>query len=205
MKLIPILNTLAVELTSKYDLINFGGCCWVAGVVGTYLEAIRGVTDITATVVNPEFSYAVDEVRGYIATNTVADWNSNGLYFNHILVRFCWRGRYYWFDTDSGCISTMDQSCDFYDNEECGDLFISEAMELGMDTTHGSWNTRFDRYQLSGMADMIKFKLGHMVRVGSPVAKWAPPTDNSPSDWNMGTGVGMRGGNHMELISQFQG
>lgn len=158
--LCKLLENMGTDIEVRFDNVNFGGCCVVAVAIA---EHLRKITRVKIRVAVPSWgdSDSVSFVRNHNKPTNYKDWNSGGLYFDHIFVEFDWEGQKYFVDSEgvypvdkkpiregikaAACIGTSKLAKGF--------LKFKEAKALAADAN--AWNKRFNRGQIPKILDLI--------------------------------------------------
>lgn len=141
------LNDFAHKLGGDFEDINFGGCCCVSVAFAKHLSQYFPNTKILVA----NYGWASNEaqnlltLKSHLQSNTLKEWNKNGVYFAHVIVEIECDGITYQLDTEEGLVKRTNKAMGQYPILS-GHLSIEEAEQLADDVT--GWNARFDRKQL---------------------------------------------------------
>lgn len=142
----PIIKQLK-KLTTQYRKIgclNEGGCCVVASAVAA--ELVGHLDKVEIVVLNFDDFHTIDQIRMKIDDPyDISQWNDNGLFFCHVIVKFELDGETYYYDGEKGPVSSR-KDIGYNYCEELYGITIDEAWNLShKDDNMYGWNSSFDR------------------------------------------------------------
>jgi len=164
--LVDILNELGEEANQKISSLNWGGCCVFAGLVADALDEkgypVQG--RVGALVAGLPRSPTITEARKKVRSNTVLEWNKQGIHFGHVGIEFYDGEKVYLYDSN-GCVSP-DNLLDGMHSFE-GRLTVQELNDLweynGPTEKYSiSWNSCFDRNNIPYLRELVR---KHFIRV----------------------------------------
>ena len=144
------LSELSDVISNEIENVTWGGCCVFASLAG---QKIQQFCDVKVIVYSNKDITGVDieNVRPLIDPTDVDEWNSNGVYFGHVVL-----------EIDDGYNIYHYDSCDVYpaDNSICpgldripGYLTVEEATILA--STPNGWNICFNRDNIPKMEEIV--------------------------------------------------
>lgn len=145
-----ILNRLADRIDRWYPTVNSGGCCVLAVIIAQELRKRNIPVEII--VAADGASENIDRAREKVKSNRKHEWNSAGVYFNHVGIEFRLGDDVYHFDTE-GRVKPEDFMLGTREIYE-GRLTVEEAKELA-DEAEG-WNPVFDRKTIPSLRRHVK-------------------------------------------------
>lgn len=150
MDIIEALNVLGKRINRWYPNINSGGCCVYAAMVAEELHK-RGV-DVCIIVAaecsdddeghNADLNYLERNIK----SNSKADWNNNGVFFNHVGIEFRIGDDIYHYDSNG--VHPEDVMLDCWRLYE-GRISIETAKSLAEEAE--GWNTTFNRKSIPSL------------------------------------------------------
>ena len=147
--LIRDMKRLAKEVNSNIPNINYGGCAIFAGLVGKRLSKYY---DVWIVVYSCKSGKDLDNIKLLLKSNSVKEWNRNGIDFGHIVIEYKDRRgvvRQY----DSCGIYPADGSICFTQDRVAGFLSVNECNELAADKY--GWNPQFSKKYIPRMKQFI--------------------------------------------------
>ncbi len=142
------------EVKENYPDINAGGCAVLAGNLGRVLErwfSVRG--KVLSYYSEGHEVNSISEARENLRRNTIADWNAQGIDFNHILLEVDFSDGPYLVEA-----SQVAAHGDFHFHHESvpleGSLTVQEVYQLGSRET--GWNKNFDRGNIPALRKDIR-------------------------------------------------
>lgn len=100
MDLIPALNTLGKKVNRWYPYINSGGCCIYAVIVAEELILRGRKPQIVVGNLSQSLTKIGQARNNVINRNSMAEWRSAGICFNHVGVAFRHKGVWFIYDSD---------------------------------------------------------------------------------------------------------
>jgi hypothetical protein len=156
MDLIAAINELGKKVKKTYPHINHGGCCTFAAFAASRLRKhgrvrilVGGEIDLDDYDAEPPQS--LDEVRELVSSNTVREWNRQGVYFAHVIVEFRHNKKTYHYDTTGAHPPAERTNMGGYDIMP-GHLGVREAKQLALSS---GWNPSFDPCLIPRVRRMI--------------------------------------------------
>lgn len=158
--LIERLNELGREVRTLHPLINHGGCCVYAALVGRELK--RMGIESWGVVITDMFNPArnIDEVRKNIPPKLVKygyRWNREGVVFAHIVLKFKLGGKRYIYDTSGVRYEDIVEMP--FGFELCPGLLPVEDLEA-LAGVASNWNSDFDRREIPDVKGAVYAYLG---------------------------------------------
>jgi hypothetical protein len=149
------LNELGEIVSDLYPDINHGGCCVYASLVAQ--ELLRKNVNCSG-IVTDWYSGGkgnIDEARPNIKSNTVDEWESNGVALNHVALEFSIGERKYHYDTSGVKLANrrIFKGQPLYG----GRLNAAEMMQLA--SRQQGWNRDFRRKDIPIIRKLVKFYL----------------------------------------------
>lgn len=146
---IDVLKTLGTRINRWYPKINFGGCCVYASLVGKELQK-RGL-DVNIIVAAYDASENIDRARKFVNNNKMEEWNTHGIWFNHVGLEIRIGDEIYHHDTNQ----TKPEGL-FLGEWEIyeGRLSVEEAENLA--SRAEGWNDSFDRRSIPRLRNHIE-------------------------------------------------
>ena len=151
--LLETLSDLGHDVAFEFPTINHGGCCVYASIVGDLLLR-QGIETSIWVGHLPDYNIHADvaEVRNNVRNPAnVADWNDNGVFFNHVGLEVSIDGVKYLVDTDRYDFAS-DKFKEFH--VLAGRLTVTEAALLAAD--HSAWNPTFPRCAIPEIKRMAR-------------------------------------------------
>ena len=151
------INDLCNDLNDNFPTANHGGCAVVAAILGQHLSAYGVVRIVVGD--DQCTPITIENARKLIHSNTLKEWNKNGLWFGHVVVvEFDYNGDTWHIDT-TGVYPASEylMSGDFPVLE--GVMTLHEITEL---SNSAGWNTAFQRRHIPNIRAMIERKFGGM-------------------------------------------
>ena len=151
-----VLNSL-VKLGNEIDdsttFINDGGCCVFAALVGKQLQKYLPVRirSCYSHYADANGKTSINKIRNKIKKNRTLEWESNGIYFDHVIIEFRYKGKSYFYDA-SGISEASDQEHTFGLRVHKGFFSVSDALKFAKENT---WNHLFDRSQIPEIKEMV--------------------------------------------------
>lgn len=147
------LTTLSKQILNQFPNINDGGCCVFAALVA---QELKEFCDVKVVVFSTSLSN-IEDVRPNISNYTCAEWERNGIAFNHIVLEIYAQiipenPTNVWHYDATGIFST-DRSMNS-GRSPVGYLSIAECIELANDPI--GWNPTFDRRDIPIIQKIIK-------------------------------------------------
>ena len=160
MDLIAQLNSLGIDVRCKFPNINNGGCAVFASIVGKKLRDMK--VTVRAVVMHYDCGVTqtphIDKAREKIKnTGKKKNWNSQGIYFNHVGLEFFWKRKKYLFDSD-GCIRFTKKFNEYVILS--GRLTIEECEKLAKEPR--GWNSCFNRRTIPAIRKMVNVHFSEM-------------------------------------------
>lgn len=143
------LDEFCKSIQHDHPMINHGGCCVFASLLGNKLD--KWFDDVAIRVSNDDANTTVDDVRSNIERNTTREWNRSGLFFGHVIVEFAHRKKWYVVDTTGVHPYSGHDPCFHWPLYE-GSLTLKEAAELAADD---NWNWVFPRDQIPAIQKKV--------------------------------------------------
>ena len=147
-----ILAALSRDVRDNIELLNNGGCCVYAALVGRVLEnmgyEVRGCTSGWASV-----SVNIDEVRPLIKNRKKrVQWRDMGVPFNHVMLEVKLNGKWWMYDS---CELVLSDSTNIFAHKHVltGRFTIEELEWLSTRDNH--WNPMFNRRQIPKLKRLI--------------------------------------------------
>lgn len=152
MNLITALNTLGERVNRWYPFINCGGCCVFAVLVAEELQR-RGIETCIIVGADVDEDEEIADLREVEkkAKNNKADWNNNGVFFNHVGIEFRFGDEFYHYDTDG--VHPEDVMLGIY-RIYGGGITVETAKALAEEAD--GWNTTFDRKKIPSLRRHIR-------------------------------------------------
>ena len=157
--LVSILNELGQKAKELAPRLNFGGCCVYAGLVAVALEE-RGYPAqgrVTSWNAGRGDAASITEARKKVKSNTVKEWNLQGIYFGHVGIEFYDGKDVYLYDSN-GCKPVdelLGSECSFEGRltvQELNDLWEYNGPTMDYPV---SWNMDFDRDLIPALQRLI--------------------------------------------------
>lgn len=154
MSIIEKLDELGEVVSDLYPNINNGGCCVFAAMVVNELQK-QGIK-ASGIVIDSgaRSSIHIDEVRPLIKTNTVNEWQNNGVFFWHVAVEFTMGNKKHHYDTGGVKKAT---------NAFGGIPVYKGRMKLeemkSIAARQPGWNPAFRRKDIPAIRKLVKFYL----------------------------------------------
>lgn len=146
------LNHLGEVVYSRWPYINHGGCCVYAALVAE--ELVKHNIDsvgIVAAYDAAGTAKSIDTIRSNIRKNTVDEWQSNGVSFNHVGLEFKIKGRKKHYDTRGVVKAALRfDSMPIYK----GRLKLDDMKKLA--SRRAGWNSSFNRRNIPALRQLIK-------------------------------------------------
>lgn len=147
--LIARLRALNAKVNKEIIYLNYGGCGVFASRIAKAIQPY--VTELECAVIAYSYSYNPhvdlnDIKRKNSNLNSIRDWSNNGVSFNHVVLRFKYRGKQWYYDSENiigGNVVTDRLKRTFRGYVVDGHLTIDEITQLS-DNLDG-WNSQFDR------------------------------------------------------------
>lgn len=151
MNLFEALNTLGRRINRSYPALNEGGCCVYAATIGE--ELLKRGLKVRVVIANSfEAKKNLNRVRHKVNnTNQKRDWNSAGIYFNHVGVEFKLGGKWFLYDSDG--VNPRGKKLGSYQVHP-GFISVADAKALA-DESKG-WNCSFSRRSIPHLKKHIK-------------------------------------------------
>ncbi len=156
MSIVTKLNKLGKEVNTRYPTINAGGCCVYAALIVAALHKQGIIAHGIVAAWNNTGETNIDLVRKKIRSNTVGEWESKGVHFNHVGVEFSVDGKTKWKHYDSNGVYRKSSSLMDWPVYE-GRLTLKELKDLAKCAS--GWNTRFDRNSIPALRKLVKTHL----------------------------------------------
>lgn len=149
MTFIDDLKALAAQL-DQIPCVNYGGCGFVASrAAAAFMTLSPLVSDVKLVVLDSGLPHRSKERKDINIIRTrvtrpdeVWDWNQNGLYFGHVVVKFTHNGTSWYFDSE-GVTKTLVRWANQGMYAYKGHLEVEEFLPLLKQK--GSWNPTFNR------------------------------------------------------------
>ena len=147
-KTIPLIARLRCinrDINNLVDCLNYGGCGLFASRIGKAIHPY--VDDLECCVIAYPHNYDPDINLNTLKTNnsnlnSIRDWSENGVSFNHVVIRFKYRNKIWYYDSEN--LDNSGEYIDKYDGKILdGYLTVEEITNLS-DNPVG-WNPNFDR------------------------------------------------------------
>lgn len=150
------LDDLGRRVNFLFPKINNGGCCVFAALVTAELQRLGiNARGIVATY-NPEKH--IDKVRPKVSSNTLDEWENNGINFTHVGVEYEIDGTVKHYDSN-GVRDCGKKLMHWYIYK--GRLLLEEMKELSR--TGRGWNPSFKRKDVPALKRIIKEELRSLV------------------------------------------
>lgn len=150
MDLIKTLNNLGQRINRYYPLINEGGCCVYASLVGKELQN-RGIA-VKIVVAARDARGNLDVVRRKLNNNNLkSEWNEKNVWFNHVGFEFKYKNRIYHADTNG--VNPKGRKLQEW-RIYSGRLSLDEGTILANEPE--GWNDSFDRNKIPSLKRHIK-------------------------------------------------
>ena len=147
------LGAISREISARVSCPNNGGCCVIASCVGEYLEryvecSLRVLDDLKTQV-------HLDEIAFLDGKDLLDGYNSNGVYFGHVVLQIQLAGRRYYWDSTGlhTTYKTVAGTDNFHYKLYRGSLPIEIGKQLGQCK---GWNTAFNRNQIPKVERLVK-------------------------------------------------
>ncbi len=139
MLLFDTLNRLGTKIQDKYEMINNGGCCVYASIVGRELvrRGVRTRILVAASYDNIDIREKKKKIQDI---QNISEWNQNGIYFSHVGLSFQFGKS--WFHYDTHGVKAPDGKLGSFVLYK-GYLTVGEGVILA--SSDRGWNTSFDR------------------------------------------------------------
>jgi hypothetical protein len=141
MELIPALNTLGKKVNKWYPDINSGGCCVYAVIVAEELLSRGRKPEIVVGNLGQPIIKIGQARNNVVNRNSMAEWGSAGVHFNHVGVTFRHKG--VWFVYDSDGVNPLKIGRIGRYRLYPGRMTVEEARLVAADA--GGWNKSFNR------------------------------------------------------------
>lgn len=149
--LIKKLKDISKEANACVEDINHGGCCVMAHLIAKEMRRLGVEAEGVASSGNPL------EIRKiHSKTGDGHWWESNGVDFEHVAVRFKYKGKIYTYDTDilrksSNLFGLWEYTAD---GEFGSGLRVSELKKIA--STRKFWNTSFNRKDIPVLKKIVE-------------------------------------------------
>lgn len=154
-QLVRRLNAFGRHVEDTFPRINHGGCAVFAVAVAEHLRQ-KYPTSIAVGAAyywtTPENIPSIDAARPKIVSDSMVDWNNNGVHFNHVIVEFKHGNKTYHFDT-AGCIKAADMTKTGNYRLAKGRMTVVEAAWVAAE--ENGWNKSFDRAFIPQLLEMV--------------------------------------------------
>lgn len=152
MYLFDQLRNLGLAVKDEFPMINRGGCCVYAALVGEALArkdmAVQGIVCMGYVAAGLD----IDKVRPLVKdVGSMGEWCANGIYFNHVGLEFMYDYDDYHYDTDN-----LQHADAFFAEMKVvpGRLSLQEMIWLA--AKREGWNSCFRRTDIPKIKRMVK-------------------------------------------------
>ena len=150
MDLIKGLNRLGVAANRNFPYLNCGGCAVFAYLVGQELHN-RGVEVYGIVAAYGAGKRAIGDIRKRVTVKDMADWQNNGLMFNHVGLAFKHNKKWYHYDSNGVHLKHRELlGMTLYR----GRMKLEEVGRVAMDPE--GWNDCFDRDGIPRLQQSIR-------------------------------------------------
>lgn len=139
--------------------INWGGCCVYAGFVAKKLNNMGIKADVVVAGGRGSGSISLDVARNNLSSNSVQQWNDQGVIFCHVGVLFFYDGQWYTYDSERLTKGRGPRIGTYHQLIYPGTITADEAIELA---NQRDWNPMFDRQRIPTIQRIINKRLNEV-------------------------------------------